>query len=306
MIQSNKKGDWFEIILPAEWEKYTLESLFKDFWQAPKKIVHTYRMEKKVRINGKSPDWTLPLIKGERLQLNLFVEEEMTVVPDYHNVEIIFEDDHLIVFNKPAGMDTHPNEPEQTGTLANAAAFHMQANGEPGRPRHVHRLDRDTTGAVLFAKNALIGAIFDKMLEDRHIKRTYLALADGIIRQNKGIIDQPIGRDRHHPNRRRVSETGQKAITHFKVLERFKQKDLTLLQCSLDTGRTHQIRVHFSHLGHPLAGDSLYEGSTEFNRQALHAVKLELIHPFTQEKIICHAPFIDQPPIFFNINPYDI
>lgn len=306
MIQSNKKGDWFEIILPAEWEKFTLESLFKDFWQAPKKLVHTYRMEKKVRINGKSPDWTLPLVKGERLQLNLFVEEEMTVVPDYHNVEIIFEDDHLIVFNKPAGMDTHPNEPEQKGTLANAAAFHMQANGEPGRPRHVHRLDRDTTGAVLFAKNALIGAILDKMLEDRHIKRTYLALADGILRQNKGTIDKPIGRDRHHPTRRRVSETGQKAITHFKVLDRFKQKDLTLLQCSLDTGRTHQIRVHFSHLGHPLAGDSLYEGSTEFNRQALHAVKLELVHPFTQEKIICHAPFIDQPPIFFNINPYDI
>ncbi|MGA9225314.1 MAG: RluA family pseudouridine synthase, partial [Mesobacillus sp.] len=143
-------------------------------------------------------------------------------------------------------------------------------------------------------------------LEDRQIKRTYLALADGIIRQNKGTINQPIGRDRHHPTKRRVSETGQKAITHFKVLERFKQKDLTLLQCSLDTGRTHQIRVHFSHLGHPLAGDSLYEGSTDFNRQALHAVKLELFHPFTQEKIICHAPFIDQPPIFFNINPYDI
>lgn len=306
MIQSTKKGEWLEVIVPAEWQLYTLETLFKDFWQAPKKIVHAFRMEKNVRINGNHPDWTTPLAKGERLQLKLFVQEEITVVPEYQPVDIIFEDDHLIVFNKPAGMDTHPNEPGQQGTLANAAAFHMQANGEPGRPRHIHRLDRDTTGAVLFAKNALIGSILDKMLEERHIKRTYLALADGIIRQKKGTINKPIGRDRHHPTRRRVSETGQNAITHFKVLDRFKQKELTLLQCSLDTGRTHQIRVHLSDFGHPLAGDSLYDGSPTFNRQALHAVKLEFIHPFTQEKIICHAPFIDHPPIFFNINPYEI
>lgn len=306
MIQSSKKGDWYEIVIPAEWETFSLETLFKDFWQAPKKIVHLLRMEKKLRINGKNPDWTLPLVKGERLQLNLFAEEELTLVPEYQNVEIIFEDDHLIVFNKPARMDTHPNEPAQSGTLANGAAFHMQSNGELTRPRHVHRLDRDTTGAVLFAKNALVGAILDKMLEERSIKRTYLALAEGIIRQKKGTIDKPIGRDRHHPTRRRVSETGQKAITHFKVLERLKEENLTLVQCSLDTGRTHQIRVHFSDYGHPLAGDTLYGGGPEFDRQALHAVKLEFVHPFTQENIICHAPFIDHPPIFFNIDPYKI
>lgn len=306
MIQSTKKGEWLEMIIPAEWQQYTLESLFRDFWHAPKKLVHSFRMDKKVHINGANPDWTLPLIKNERLQLRLFTEEDQTAAPEYHPVDVLYEDEHLIVFNKPSGMDTHPNSPEQTGTLVNAAAFLMQANGEPGRPRHVHRLDRDTTGAILFAKNAFVGAILDKMLEDRHIKRTYLALVDGIIRQNKGIIDKPIGRDRHHPTRRRVSESGQRAITHFKVVERYKQKYLTLIQCSLDTGRTHQIRVHFSHLGHPLAGDALYEGSTDFPRQALHAAKLEFIHPLTQEKIICHAPFIDHPPMFVNINPYDI
>jgi 23S rRNA pseudouridine1911/1915/1917 synthase len=306
MIQSHKKGEWFEITIPAEWQHFTLESLFKDFWHAPKKLIHSFRMDKKVQINGRNPDWTVPLIKNERLQIQLFTEEDQAVSSEYLPVDVLYEDDHLVVFNKPAGMDTHPNNPGQTGTLANAAAFHLQVNGEPGRARHVHRLDRDTTGAILFAKNALIGAILDKMLEERQIKRTYLALVDGIIRQNKGTIDKPIGRDRHHPTRRRVSETGQKAITHFKVLDRFKQKDLTLVQCSLDTGRTHQIRVHFSHLGHPLAGDTLYEGSTDFSRQALHAAKLEFLHPFTQEKIICHAPFIDQPSIFFNINPYDI
>jgi 23S rRNA pseudouridine1911/1915/1917 synthase len=306
MIQSSKKGDWFELLIPEDWQTHTLETLFKEIWQAPKKLVHNFRMEKKVLINGKNPDWTLPLTKGERVQLKLFSEEEINVSPDFQNVDPIYEDDHLLVFNKPAGMDTHPNDPGQTGTLANAAAFHMQSNGEVTGPRHIHRLDRDTTGAVLFAKNALIGAILDKMLEERAIKRTYLALADGIIRQKKGTINKPIGRDRHHPTRRRVSETGQPAITHFKVLDRMKQDNLTLVQCSLDTGRTHQIRVHFSDFGHPLAGDSLYGGSDVFHRQALHAAKLEFTHPFTQEKIICHAPFIDHPPIFLNIDPYEI
>lgn len=306
MIITNKKGDWLEITIPAEWEAYTIETIFREYWQAPKKLIHLFRMEKKIRLNGKNPDWTLPLVKGDKLQINIFAEEEEAAVPEYQNVEIIFEDDHLLVFNKPAGIDTHHNEPGQTGTLANAAAFHMQSNGELTRPRHIHRLDRDTTGAVLFAKNALIAAILDKMLEERFIKRTYLALVDGIIRQKKGTINKPIGRDRHHPTKRRVSETGQTAVTHFKVLNRYKNDELTLVECTLDTGRTHQIRVHFSDLGYPLAGDSLYGGSDTFNRQALHAVKLEFTHPFTQEKIICHAPFIDHHPIFTDIDPNDL
>ncbi|RSD29206.1 RluA family pseudouridine synthase [Mesobacillus subterraneus] len=306
MIQTNKKGDWFEMIIPASWEQYTLESLFKGFWKAPKKVVHQFRLDKKVLINGVQPDWTQPLKKGQRIQLKLFTEKALTVIPEYHDIGIIYEDDHLIVFNKPAGMDTHPNERGQTGTLANAAAFHVQSNGEASNPRHIHRLDRDTTGAILFAKHAFIAAILDKMLEERFIKRTYLALADGIIRQKKGTFNKPIGRDRHHPTKRRVSETGQNAVTHFKVLRQMKEENLTLVQCTLETGRTHQIRVHFSDFKHPLAGDALYGGSETFQRQALHAVKLEFIHPFTQEKIECHAPFIDQPPIFLNIELYDI
>ncbi|WP_226087086.1 RluA family pseudouridine synthase [Mesobacillus sp. S13] len=306
MIHTNKKGEWCELVIPAEWESYSLETLFKDFWKAPKKLVHLLRTEKNVLINGHVPDWTLPLKKNDRLSMKLFTEEEQTFSPEYLNVDIVYEDEHLIVFNKPAGMDTHPNVSGQGGTLANAAAFHMLSNGEANRPRHIHRLDRETTGAVLFAKNPLITAILDKMLEERKIKRTYLAMADGMIHQKKGTINKPIGRDRHHPTRRRVSETGQQAITHFKVMDKIKHKNLTLVQCSLDTGRTHQIRVHFSEIGHPLAGDTLYGGSDTFHRQALHAVKMEFTHPFTREEIICHAPFIDQPTIFINIDPYEI
>lgn len=306
MIQTTKKGDWLEITVPEEWQKYSVDSLLRENWHAPKKLIHQFRMDKMVRLNGKQADWTLSLIKGDKLQLQIFTEEEQGAVPEYLDVAILYEDDHCIVFNKPAGIDTHPNDPGQTGTLANAAAFHMQSNGELTRPRHIHRLDRDTTGAVLFAKNALIAAILDKMLEERTIKRTYLALAEGVIRQNKGTINKPIGRDRHHPTKRRVSATGQSAVTHFNVLDRNKHEGYTLVKCSLDTGRTHQIRVHFSDIGHPLAGDTLYGGSDAFARQALHAVRLEFIHPFTSETIICHAPFNDSQPIFTQIDPYEI
>jgi len=269
-------------------------------------MIHQYRMERTVLINGNLPNWNQLLSAGDILQIKLFQPEEFTVTPTYFDIEPLYEDDHLFILNKPAKMDTHPNEPSQTNTLLNAAAFHIQANGEELNPRHIHRLDRDTTGAVLFAKHALAGAILDRMLEERKIKRTYLAIAEGLMKKDKGTINKPIGKDRHHPVRRRVSNTGQPAITHYQVIQRLQREGRTIIRCSLDTGRTHQIRVHLSDLGHPLVGDVLYGGSTTYPRQALHAVKMELPHPFTGETIICHAPFLDQPPIFKDIDPLSI
>lgn len=306
MIATRKKGQWFEITVPQQWTPYTLDFLLRSVWKAPKKLIHSFRMEKNIRINGEPPNWNNHLIAGDNLQIKLFQPEEYQVSPAFHDVELLYEDDHLMIFNKPASMDTHPNEPDQRDTLLNAAAFHLQVNGESLNPRHIHRLDRDTTGAVLFAKNALVGAILDRMLEERKIKRTYLALTDGILPKDKGTINKPIGRDRHHPVRRRVSNTGQPAITHFEVMKRLHKEKRTLIRCSLDTGRTHQIRVHLSDLNHPLTGDVLYGGSSAFNRQALHAVKMEFVHPFTGETIVCHAPFLDQPPIFRNLDPFSI
>jgi 23S rRNA pseudouridine1911/1915/1917 synthase len=151
---------------------------------------------------------------------------------------------------------------------------------------------------VLFAKHSFVGAILDKMLEERKIRRTYVAITDGLIAKKKGTINAAIGRDRHHPTKRRVSPTGQSAITHYKVLDTFPNKNRTLIQCQLDTGRTHQIRVHLSNSGHPITGDILYGGKPDFSRLALHAARLEFIHPFTKENIICFAPFLDRPAIF--------
>ncbi|MBM4764085.1 RluA family pseudouridine synthase [Bacillus sp. B15-48] len=302
-MKTVQKGNWFEIIIPEKWTTFTLDDLLRTSWKVPKKMLHQFKMEKKVLLNGALPDWHKKLISGVKLQIELFTPEAYGVIPTYHDIEILYEDEHLLVLNKPAGMDTHPNEPTDTNTLANAVAFHLQANGIKLKPRHIHRLDRDTTGAVLFAKTALAGAMLDRMLEKREIKRTYLAIVEGLLHKKHGTINKPIGSDRHHPVRRRVSPTGQTAITHFKVLKSDRNENNTLIQCHLDTGRTHQIRVHFSDIGHPLVGDSLYGGSNIYSRQALHAIKLEFTHPFTEEFISCYAPFIDRPAIFKNIDP---
>jgi len=303
MIKTEKKGKWLEMTIPNTWDGLTIDDIFRTKWETPKKLTHIFRMEDKVLVNGKKANWNQQLETGIKLQFKLFEEEDIIVTPSNIAVSVLFEDDHLIVFNKPPFMNTHPNDLlHETYTLANAAAFYLLTNGEIRNIRQVHRLDKDTTGAILFAKHALAGAILDRMLEKREIKRTYLAMVQGLLHSKKGTLKDPIGRDRHHATRRRVSSSGQDAITHFKVIKEDSGKQVSYVKCWLDTGRTHQIRVHFSHIGHPLVGDLLYGGKPQVNRQALHAVKLEFIHPFTEEKIICTAPFIDEPVIFKNID----
>lgn len=286
MIHTNKKGDWFEIIIPELWENITAEQLFFDVWNASKKEVHQLRMNKEVLLNGKNINWTSPLKKGERLLIKLFSNKDFGVIPTYMDLDILYEDDHLLVVNKPAGINTHPNSMEDKNTLANGVAFYLQSKGEQRRIKHIHRLDKDTSGAILFAKHSLIGSILDKQLQERKIKRYYLAVVHGIIKNKKGTIQAPIGRDRHHPTKRRVSKNGQKAITHYKVLQTDNKNQYTLVECTLETGKTHQIRVHFSYIGHPLVGDLLYGGKGEKQRQILHAYKIEFVHPFTLEKLI--------------------
>ncbi|WP_430624065.1 RluA family pseudouridine synthase [Peribacillus sp. JNUCC41] len=281
------------------WNGLTLEKLFRDRWKAPKKLVHEWRMSKEVTVNGNSVAWSTVLIEGDTISIPLLDHaENETVQATDLGIPIIYEDDVLLIANKPAGMDTHPSQPGESHSLINGVAHHLQKTGQSCMIKHIHRLDQDTTGAVLFAKNRLIGSMLDRMLEEREIKRTYLALVEGNIKKNEGEIKEKIGRDRHHATRRRVSPTGQTAVTHFKVLNRDPKKNLTLVSCTLESGRTHQIRVHFSHLNHPLAGDTLYGGKKTFPRQALHARKIEFIHPISEKKMSIEAPFMDRPEIF--------
>lgn len=281
------------------WNGLTLEKLFRERWKAPKKLVHEWRMSKEVTVNGHSVTWSTFLTEGDTICIPLLdhVENEPVKAADL-GISILYEDDVLLIANKPAGMDTHPSQPSEAHSLINGVAHHLRQTGQNCMIKHIHRLDKDTTGAVLFAKNRLIGSMLDRMLEEREIKRTYLALVEGNIKKDEGEIKEKIGRDRHHATRRRVSPTGQTAVTHYQVLNRNPKKNLTLVSCTLESGRTHQIRVHFSHLNHPLAGDTLYGGRRTFPRQALHARKIEFIHPISEEKLIIEAPFLDKPEIF--------
>ncbi|ANB61495.1 RluA family pseudouridine synthase [Anoxybacteroides amylolyticum] len=289
-----RKGEWLEFADFPAWSGQTVESLLKETWGAPKKWLHHLRMEKGVKVNGKNAPLQTVLQKTDRLQLWLYKPEISDVQPTYQPLDILWEDEHLLVINKQADIDVHPTSSNQTGTLANVVAFYLQSDGIFTKVRHIHRLDRDTSGAILFAKHALSAAMLDRMLEKRQIKRTYLAIVHGIMKTMSGTINAPIGRDRHHPTRRRVSKTGDKAITHYRVLETFKSSNTSLVELTLDTGRTHQIRVHMSYIGHPLAGDVLYGGSAdEYKRQALHAAQLTFSHPFTNETITCIAPCSD-------------
>jgi 23S rRNA pseudouridine1911/1915/1917 synthase len=207
-----------------------------------------------------------------------------SAVPD-----VLYEDDFCLVLNKPAGMPVHESTPGQRGTLDEAAARHLLDQGDPLLVRHIHRLDDDTSGPVLYAKSDLAQLKLDEAMREKRIDRQYLAVVHGHLTRSSGTIDKPIGRDRHHRSRRLVTPGGDQAITHYEVLQASKQ--LTLVRLTLETGRTHQIRVHMSYIGHPLVGDGLYSGDGRMlPHQALHGERLLWSHPWTGEPIEAVAP----------------
>lgn len=193
-------------------------------------------------------------------------------------VEPLYEDDYVLVMNKPAGMPVHASKPGERGTLDEAAALHLLKRGDPLPVRHIHRLDNETSGPVLYSKNDLAQQRLDEAMRNKTIDRRYVAIVQGRLVRRSGIIDAPIGRDRHHSVKRRAGAGGDAAITHYEVLEQY--SSAALVSVRLETGRTHQIRVHMSHIGHPLVGDSLYGGSTRLlAHQALHGERLLFTHP---------------------------
>ncbi|MCU9602136.1 RluA family pseudouridine synthase [Pallidibacillus thermolactis] len=285
------------ITVPKEWDGLTIEDVLKKEWHLSKKTIHLIRMDKLVAINGKNVRFSERLQKGQKFIIhNVLQYEDYGYEPYPVDFNVLYEDDFLLVVNKPAGIATHPNKQEDIQTLANGIAYYLQEKGERCKVHHVHRLDKDTSGAILFTKSSFVGAILDHQLTERKIKRTYTAIVHGKLKKKRDIIRAKIGRDRHHPTRRRVSPTGQDAITHYEVIAFDAKKNVSQIRCELKTGRTHQIRVHLAHIGHPLVGDTLYGGKPIFYRQALHGQFLTFIHPFTLEKIKIEAPFIDNFP----------
>jgi 23S rRNA pseudouridine1911/1915/1917 synthase len=292
VIILKRVGEWLEIKIQKEWANNTVFHVLSQELGVSKALIQKWNTASAIKKNDSKADVNHRLQFGDRLFLHIFGDEDYGVLTEYQPLDVLYEDDHLLIVNKKAGIDTHTNDTNQNGTLANGIAFYYQMNGLQTKVRHIHRLDKDTSGAIIFAKHDLAHSLLDQDLQLRRIKRTYIAVVEGKLSQPKGKINQPIGRDRHHATRRRVSPKGQKAITHYLVEQYISARNLSIVSVQLETGRTHQIRVHLSSIGHPIIGDKLYGGKKGIiNRQALHAAKISFIHPLTKEKIEVNAEF---------------
>lgn len=206
--------------------------------------------------------------------------------------DVLYRDDYCLVLNKPAGMPVHASALGQRGTLDEAAERLMLSIGDPLPVRHIHRLDVDTSGPVLYSTNDLAQFVLDEAMRAKGIDRRYVAVVHGNVKQERGIIRDPIGKDRHQSGKRRVTPGGESAVTRYERLD--SRGGYSLLRITLETGRTHQIRVHMSHVGHPLVGDGLYGGQAGLlHHQALHGERLLFPHPLTGDSVEAESPWPD-------------
>lgn len=250
--------------------------------------------QERVMVNGKLPKASTKLQEGDTLVVDMPPAESMEVLPEEMDLDIVYEDSDIIVINKPKGLVVHPAPGHYSHTLVNGLLAHCHdLSGINGvmRPGIVHRIDKDTSGLIVAAKNDLAHESLAKQMAEKTAKRTYLAIVHHPFSHTIGTINAPIGRDEKDRQKMGVTAKNSKpAITHFTVLENF--KDFAYIECKLETGRTHQIRVHMAYIKHPVAGDPKYgpRKTLEANGQLLHAYKLELIHPRTGEKMEFEAP----------------
>lgn len=250
--------------------------------------------ENKVLVNGSYANPSLKVSDADEIEVIDDLNYEITIEKENIPIDIVYEDEYLLIINKKSGMVVHPAPGNYTGTLVNALLykFDLEGVGEKNRPGIVHRIDKDTSGLMIVAKTEKALEVLSSMIKNKEVKRKYIAIVDGVINHEKGTIDAPIGRDKANRQKMAVTDVnGKESITHFEVLERFKNN--TLVKCTLDTGRTHQIRVHFAYINHPVTNDPLYgkEKIKDFG-QFLHSTSIEFTHPFTKK----HIYFEVEPP----------
>ena len=259
-------------------------------------IIQKMIEEGNILVNGKKTKSSYKVAPGDVVTIKDYEpKEDIKLKPQKIELNVIYEDKDIIIINKENGMVVHPGNGNPDGTLANAILERCKDSlsgiGGTIRPGIVHRIDKDTSGLVIVAKNDSAHVEISKQIQERKVTKTYIALVRGNVKENEATINMPIGRSSKDRKKMAVSKKGKEAITHFKVLKRY--DGFTLLELEIETGRTHQIRVHLAEIGFPIVGDMVYSnGKNPFGveGQMLHAAKLEFVHPTTNKKVIFEAP----------------
>nr|WP_041095465.1 RluA family pseudouridine synthase [Paucilactobacillus hokkaidonensis] len=287
----------FTYELPANFQACNLRSLLEQTWLLPHRIVHYLRIRQDVLVNQQYYPMNYTVKAADKITMNFLASDFRTGQSNYLKdssvpIEVLFENEHLLVVNKPAGIKTHPNQPLEMGTLMNFVAGYLAK--KQLAPYMVHRIDQQTSGAIIIAKNPVVVPILDRLISTKQIARNYLAWVSGEFEQQDGKIELPIGRDPEDKRKRIIAGlNAQSALTTYQVVDQ--KAGNSLVKLELATGRTHQLRVHLAGIGHPIIGDPLYS-SVQNDKMLLHAAELQLILPFEQTKLKINAPI----PTYFN------
>lgn len=279
--------------------KYTIKET--DTYQNVKEVLKAYfgiserlllklKNTQNILLNGTSTYVSKEVVSGDIIEVLIdFVEDNSNIVPIKMNLNIIYEDDSYLVLNKEPNMAIHPSMLHYDTSLSNGVKYYFDSINLKKKIRPVNRLDKDTSGLVIFAKNEYIQECLVSQMKTKNMKKTYIAVCEGLFTEKSGTINAPIARKPGSIIERYVDSSGDIAITHYEVLDEI--DNVSIVKCVLETGRTHQIRVHLSHLGHPILGDTLYGNkNTNVPRQLLHAYKLDFIHPISKENVSYTAP----------------
>jgi 23S rRNA pseudouridine1911/1915/1917 synthase len=295
-----QKSDLFEFVVTDEYEGIRIDKLISELMDSlSRSYIKKLIDDNKVKCNGKDIKASFIVSEGDEIEMEIPPLQVPEIVPQDIPIDILYEDDDILIVNKPKDMVVHPAAGHYEGTLVNAVMYHCKDNlsGINGvmRPGIVHRIDKDTTGSVIICKNDNSHQKIAEQLKEHSINRVYHAICYGIIEEDEGDVDQSIGRSATDRKKMAVVKSGGKnAFTHYRVLKRFEEDKLTYIECRLKTGRTHQIRVHMAHIGHPLLGDEVYASGRKsrfkLNGQCLHAKTIGFVHPVSGEYIEIDAP----------------
>ena len=282
-----KKEDNFE----------NLKELIKTQYQISDRLFLKLKKNNKIYLNNSNTCLWKPIEINDLVEIFIDFEEDNSNIPSTKmNLDIIYEDDAFLVTNKPAGIPVHPSMQHYSDSLSSGVKYYFDTLSLHKKIRPVNRIDRNTSGIVIFAKNEYIQEYLVREMKNKEFYKEYIAICNGLLNEKQGTINLPISRKEGSIIERCIDEKGSPSITHYLVLNEYIDKDYTVVQCTLETGRTHQIRVHMSAIDHPLLGDTLYgKESNLISRQALHSHKVSFIHPITKERVTYIAPL-----------PYDI